>query len=145
MSAGWEVWVLDLDSGKRQRITSSGGHRPVDPHGDGMVYYTKLNVFGLWRMPVAGGTEELVSDLIRYYNHDDWQLNKTGLYLRLYDPDEQLSVYHQDLQASAAPELILRGVANEILELHDVTADGQRLLLVRVSAPSQDIMAASGW
>ena len=38
-----------------------------------------------------------------------------------------------------------RGTSNEIFELNDVTPDGQRLLLVRVFAPSQDIMAASGW
>ena len=145
LSGSWEVWVLDVESGERNRITNSGGYRPVDPYADGMVYYTKLNVFGLWRMPIAGGTEELVSDLIRHFNHDDWQLNESGLYLRLYDAQQELSVFRQDLQASAAPELILRGAANEILELHDVTPDGQRLLLVRVVAPSQDIMAASGW
>ena len=150
LSGSWEIWVMELVNRETRRITSAGGHRPVDPYGDGMVYYTKLNVFGLWRMPVAGGAEQLVSELLRYYNHDDWQLNRSGFYLRLYDDDNELSIYHQDLQSQdlqslGAPELILRGNAKEIIELHDVTPDGQRLLLVRIAAPSQDIMAASGW
>jgi len=145
LSGGWEVWQLDLASNERRRISKQGGYRPTDPYGDGMVYYTKLNRFGLWRMPVAGGDEELVSDLIRFYNHDDWQLNSSGLYLRLYDVDKNISVYHQSPGFEAEPTLVLRGTANEVLKLNDVTPDGQRLLLIRVIAPSQDIMAASDW
>ena len=110
-----------------------------------MITLEKVFQQGLVPLQSAGGDEELVSDLIRFYNHDDWQLNSSGLYLRLYDADKNISVYHQGPGFEAEPTLVLRGTADEVLKLNDVTPDGQRLLMIRVIAPSQDIMAASDW
>jgi Tol biopolymer transport system component len=145
MSGDWEVWSLRLSDGERQRITRHGGHRPLDPFGDGFVYYTKLDVFGLWRMSVNGGEEELVSDEVSFYNHESWSINDTGLYLALSEEGQELAVFRIDLADSWNREKMIDADSDDILRMHDVSADGERFLMIRVQSPKQDIMTVSGW
>ena len=145
LSGDWQIWALDLTDGSTRQLTPNGGHRPMS-FGDGFVYYTKLNMFGLWRIAEDGsGEEQLVSDEVQFYNHESWVVNQHGLYLPLADSPEEMSVYRIDLFDSGLPHRMLRIGAADSMTLHDVSADGERFLMTRIRAPRMDIMAVRDW
>lgn len=57
-SGSWQIWALPAAGGAAHQVTTNGG-MIAQPSPDGMwIYYTKNAQSGLWRIPVAGGSEE---------------------------------------------------------------------------------------
>ncbi|MEM9533280.1 MAG: winged helix-turn-helix domain-containing protein [Pseudomonadota bacterium] len=145
-SGDWQIWRLDRASGERTQLTVNGGTLPVDPLDDGWVYYTKLSVYGLWRIPLAGGEEELVTHLVEFYNQDSWVLNERGIFLTLIRGQAPSAIYRIPWTPEANPELIAPVTGGtDVIHLKDVSRDGQRLLLVRWQNTRQDIMVSRDW
>jgi eukaryotic-like serine/threonine-protein kinase len=60
----WQVWRMPLAGGEPVRLTTNGGFSPVE--SGGFVYYQQSDerAAGLWRVPVEGGQETKVLDLV---------------------------------------------------------------------------------
>ena len=142
----WQIWELELETGRRRQITENGGTQPVDPRGDGHIYYTKLSRFGIWRIPLDGGEEELLSNLLEFYNQDSWTVTAQGIYLSLIRGSEPSAIYRLPLEGEAIPQRVLAGRGgSDLVSLEDVSEDGSALLLVHWSNSQQDIMISRDW
>jgi Tol biopolymer transport system component len=61
-NGSWQIWKISLESGQMQQITQNGGFVAQESPDGKWIYYTKYNLPGLWRLPVAGGNEVKVLD-----------------------------------------------------------------------------------
>jgi Tol biopolymer transport system component len=59
-TGAWQVWKQPVDGGGARQITFNGGFAPQESADGQWLYYAKLNSDGLFRVPVAGGSEALV-------------------------------------------------------------------------------------
>jgi Tol biopolymer transport system component/DNA-binding winged helix-turn-helix (wHTH) protein len=77
-SGSKQVWKLPAGGGQSTQVTRHGGFQAFES-GDGRyVYYAKQwHGRGVWRVPVNGGPETLVSDMAW---HNLWTLAGDGLY-----------------------------------------------------------------
>lgn len=81
-SGDWQVWKAPLDEGKPERVTHQGGFAASESSDGAYVYYSKhgFPYPGVWRIPVSGGPEEIVSSLVRPMTWADWSLAARGIY-----------------------------------------------------------------
>jgi Tol biopolymer transport system component len=56
----FQVWRIRVDGGQMTQLTFHGGWSPLESCDGRYVFYTKVSQSGVWRIPVAGGTEEQV-------------------------------------------------------------------------------------
>jgi Tol biopolymer transport system component/DNA-binding winged helix-turn-helix (wHTH) protein len=62
-SGDWNIWKMAPQGGQPVQITRNGGREAFEAPGGEFVYFTKTPPeCGIWRVPVAGGTEVRVSD-----------------------------------------------------------------------------------
>lgn len=73
-----QIWKLPAAGGPAVQITRGGGIQAVESADGKYVYYAKEQYGrGVWRVPVNGGPETLVSDEAW---HNLWSLSSDGLY-----------------------------------------------------------------
>ena len=73
-----EVWKMPADGSAREvQVTRNGGWRSRESFDGKTLYFQKLDLPGLFRMPVDGGTEERFADV---RSPEDWQLTQDGIY-----------------------------------------------------------------
>ncbi len=87
-SGQWQVWKVESDGeerGSARQVTRRGGFAPTESLDGRHVYYCE-NRSGtiapdnaLWRVPVAGGEEELVVSSLRS-SYGNWDVTAQGLY-----------------------------------------------------------------
>jgi Tol biopolymer transport system component len=62
-SGDWQIWKQPAQGGAAVQLTTAKGAREAFESLDGrFVYYAKLDVSGIWKVPVAGGEETRVLD-----------------------------------------------------------------------------------
>ena len=77
-SGSKQIWKMRLQGGQASQVTQQGGFQAFESADGRYVYYAKQkHGRGVWRVPVDGGPETLVSDLVW---HNLWSLTDTGLY-----------------------------------------------------------------
>ena len=78
-----QVWKMATDGGGATvQVTKSGGAGGIESP-DGYLYYAKgrsEKAVGLWRVPIGGGVEELVTGELRWPNWNSWTLTGDGVY-----------------------------------------------------------------
>jgi len=74
----WQVWKALAEGGPARQVTSKGGREAFESPDGKFVYYTRLNVAGVWRVPVEGGEEVQVLD---QGNQGRWALLQQGVCL----------------------------------------------------------------
>ena len=65
----WHVWSADVDGGAPRAITAEGGYAALESLDGQSLYYVRIDRRGLWRRPVGGGTDTLVTDAV---GADEW-------------------------------------------------------------------------
>ncbi len=90
----WQVWKMPSAGGTTTAVTTGGGFlalaTPSDQHP--MLYYTRIDAPGLYRMPLEGGQEELVLSSLFDDDWGNWLPTETGLYFLQRRPS-RLSFY----------------------------------------------------
>ena len=79
-SGTWQVWKVSAQGGVPVQVTAHGGFAAYE--SGGVLYYSKHNMPGpeVWRMPVEGGTEALLSPLVRPETWASWAPVDRGVY-----------------------------------------------------------------
>lgn len=135
----WQIWRRSQD-GDYSRLTSDGGHRPFDS-GDGYVYYTKVNIYGLWRTPVDGdGPEEFVSPAVSYAYHERWLIRDGQLIIPRYTEHKPWRLVAVDLSTEEETVLLTLPSERELM-LTDVSAAMDRFLLFEARDRRRDVLA----
>ena len=71
---------LQLAGGDGQQVTKQGGFAAFESSDGKYLYYAKLDVAGLWRIPVEGGEESLVLDQLKPREWGYWAVADGGIY-----------------------------------------------------------------
>ncbi len=76
----FQLWKVSPGGGTPVQITRTGGLAAAES-ADGFLYYSKYENEGIWRMPLAGGAEERVSDRPDGFDWFSWALAPGGIYI----------------------------------------------------------------
>jgi Tol biopolymer transport system component len=60
----WQIWKQPVKGGAAQQITRRGGFAPLESPDGKWLYYSKSDADGLFRLPLSGGEETRVVDLL---------------------------------------------------------------------------------
>lgn len=141
---GWHLWRTDVDSQTSpQLLTIGAGRTPHTSPSDNYIYYTRPHGTGIWRVPLAGGEEEQVTDQLRFRSRRGWTMTQQGIFYVDYQ-NRKTVIQHIDW-AFAEPEVaavIESRVSGADLSIHP---NGNRILLTRHDDRRADIVQARGW
>ena len=79
-SGSWQVWRMPAEGGSAVQITQNGGFAAFESPDGQFVYYAKFTEPGIWRVPVEGGEETLVLDLLQPGLWGYWAVVDEGIY-----------------------------------------------------------------
>ena len=72
-SGVWQIWKVDASGGRAARqVTDNGGYAAMESPDGHWLYVARLDRVGLWRRPVAGGPETLVSERVLAEQWPNW-------------------------------------------------------------------------
>jgi hypothetical protein len=91
-------WWRDLASGPETQVTCHGGFFGIESYDGKTLFYSKIEGGGLWSIPVAGGTEELVTPALhrRYWGH--FAVTGDGIYLLDVDATPRPTIVYYSFQ-----------------------------------------------
>ena len=76
-----QLWKIQLDGRPPVQVTKHGGVVATESADGRFLYYAKLDVPGIWRMPLQGGEETLILDQPYVpFAWWDWALGRNGIY-----------------------------------------------------------------
>src|SRR5215204_4528440 len=141
-SDAFQIWKTPADGGQPVQVTQQGGFEAFESPNGELLYYTKgRGSGGIWQVPVAGGEERQVSELLGAAHWRYWAVLDDG-------------IYFVSPAASARPALKFYSFATRrvtqlgVLErdpLHGppgltVSPDGRSILYAQADQRSSDIM-----
>jgi Tol biopolymer transport system component/DNA-binding winged helix-turn-helix (wHTH) protein len=78
----FQLWKVPVNGGPPAQITKNGGVFAAESADGLSLYYAKLQVSGLYKMPLQGGEEERVLDRAGGGEWANWALARNGIYFR---------------------------------------------------------------
>jgi Tol biopolymer transport system component/DNA-binding winged helix-turn-helix (wHTH) protein len=78
----FQLWKVPVNGGTPVQITRNGGVFAAESADGHFLYYAKLQVPGIYKMPVLGGEEERVLDRAGGGDWANWALGGNGIYFR---------------------------------------------------------------
>lgn len=75
----WQVWRFDTLNNNHEQITRNGGLHAMEGKNHQWLYISKHDEPGLWRLHMASGTWEKVSDEVASGFHRSWDLLEDGV------------------------------------------------------------------
>jgi Tol biopolymer transport system component/DNA-binding winged helix-turn-helix (wHTH) protein len=76
----FQLWKVPLKGGSPVEITKAGGLAAVESADGRLLYYSKAETGGVWRMPLNGGQESRVLDQPSGRTWYNWGLARNGIY-----------------------------------------------------------------
>ena len=130
------IWKMPAAGGPEQRVTVNGGIYAAESHDSAYIYYSRGPTDPtLWRMPVKGGAEDLVSGAPKPFGTSHWALAATGIYI--VDQNGNLIFYDFARRQTSTiihhPEFL----TNWSLA---VSPDGREVVWPQVDARAADLM-----
>ena len=130
-----QVWKVPSQGGAPVRVTHNGGMVAIESPDGKSLYYAKQPGRGsLWKVPLAGGPEEMISDSIYRFNY---AVVENGVYVMRNGGIDFIE------SATGKSRSILR-VPNPDLGL-DLSPDGRYLLYAQVDSGGTDLMLIDGF
>jgi len=82
----WEVWRMGVEGGEAVRVAGEGAFAAMESVDGKWVYDTRTaGAPGIWRVPVAGGAEELMTDELEGRLWGQWAVSAKGLFYAVFD------------------------------------------------------------
>jgi Tol biopolymer transport system component/DNA-binding winged helix-turn-helix (wHTH) protein len=76
-----QIWKMQLDGGSPVQVTTKGGVVGAESSDGRFLYFAKIDLPGLWKMPLHGGPETRIFDQpFRPFSWWDWGLTEKGIY-----------------------------------------------------------------
>jgi len=125
----YELWKQDIASAISTQITRHGGFSGVESYDGRYLYYVKYFRSGIWRMPIDGGEEELITDLPEPWYLRYWDISETGLYFYDIAASPRPAIKYYDFKTRQTKTVLeLEGQAMEWTPGISVSRDGRTLL-----------------
>ena len=144
----FQLWKIQLDGGPPVQVTKNGGIFGTESADLRFLYYSKLGVPGIWKMPLQGGEETLVLDqpyrdftissggaFIAWW---DWALVRNGIYFLNFESYSNATVEFFDFSThKIIPIWTLTKPPGFGLS---ISADGRSILYVQNENQKSEIM-----
>jgi Tol biopolymer transport system component/DNA-binding winged helix-turn-helix (wHTH) protein len=136
-SAEWQIWNVDVDGGQLRQVTTDGGYAAIESADGQSLFVTRLDRLGLWRRPIAGGSETLVVDKVLAEQWPNWGLYDRGVFFVTSpdDGDPQLEVIEHGTVVPRAlarlPEFAWSGIT--------LSRDGSRVIFAHADRRAANI------
>ena len=97
-SGDWQVWRREISTGKETQVTHHGGFAAFESYDAKTLYYSRFDGGGIWKLPIGGGREDLVTDSLHrgYWGH--FAVTENGLYLIDADAKGGPALMYYDFQ-----------------------------------------------
>ncbi|MGD0798247.1 MAG: winged helix-turn-helix domain-containing protein [Acidobacteriaceae bacterium] len=133
-----EVWKMSSHGGTAVQVTHNGGEFPVESQDGKTLYFSRIlraDSGSIWRMPVAGGPEEQLSDSLYRVNY---AVARRGIYYMTHAGESGNSMLRfYDYATGATSTLLPMGRPEFGL---DVSPDGRYLVYAQLDDPASDLM-----
>ena len=127
------------------QITTNGAFRPEESPNARLIYYGKAYTNGLWSIPVEGGEERRVLELITGHN---WSVTSTGIYYFDFavPPGSPKLVKFYSFETGKVSQVgrVESTVSADFSGL-SVSPDGRWLLYSHIATTSSDLMLVDGF
>jgi Tol biopolymer transport system component/DNA-binding winged helix-turn-helix (wHTH) protein len=102
----WQVWKMPSEGGPAVQVTRQGGFSAIESVDRKFLYYSK-DPYGtqIWRMPLAGGEETLVSDQISA-RWAAWALVPAGIYFVTTETDSVPAIRFFDFETNKVKHVV---------------------------------------
>ena len=77
----FQLWKVPMAGGPPVQVTKNGGLQGFESADGRILYHTKYDVPGIWKVPVGGGEESLVVADFNSINYRSWVVCEKGIYL----------------------------------------------------------------
>lgn len=138
----WQVWRRELSDGKETQITRDGGFAAFESYDAKNLYYSKFDGGGLWSVPVAGGTEQHLTDAPHrgYWGH--FAVTDTGVYVVDSSTEPGPTILYYDFQSRRLkPILMLNQDTQPWTANLSASRDGRTLLFAQFELRNSIMMA----
>jgi len=105
-TGGWQVWRRELSTGKDTQITQHGGFAAFESYDAKTLYYSTFEGGGIWKVPVGGGQEELVTGRLHRGYWGSFAVTDDGLYFVDSDADGGPAVLYYNLQTRQVSRIL---------------------------------------
>ncbi len=138
-SGDWQVWRAPSAGGPAVQVTRKGGREALESPDGRLVYYTKLGVPGVYRVPVEGGEEV---QAVGQGQQGCWALGQrgAGLYLLKADATPTVEFYDFATRRSALIGEIPRARIFTVAGALAVSPDDVWILYVQLDRDDSDIV-----
>lgn len=142
-SGNWQVWKTAPSGGTAVQVTRRGGREAFESSDGRFVYYARGAEPGIWRIPVEGGEETLVTKQGR---QSYWALGMEGIFYIDFDskPRSIKLFSFSDLELKLIA-LLPPGTRFESAPSLAVSADGRRILYAGYKRLEGDILVAENF
>ena len=86
-NGAWEVWRMPASGGTAEQVTTAGGYAALESLDGQWLYFSRFDRKGLWRRPLSGGAEQLVTPDVAPEDWPDWGVTERGAFF-LARPDD---------------------------------------------------------
>jgi len=135
-----QLWKTQLDGGGSPiQVTRSGGVFAMESADRRFLYYAKLEIPGIWRMPLQGGEETRILDQpYRPFAWWDWALGQNGIYFIDFKTKPNITVgFFEFATRKIAPIWTL---ATPPFVGLSISADGKSILFAQNESRRSDIV-----
>jgi serine/threonine protein kinase/Tol biopolymer transport system component len=141
-AARQQIWKTRVAGGQPLQVTRHGGFEGFETFDGKYFYFVKdLASPGIWRVPVAGGEEELLPELASVHPFRSWDVGREGIYYVESKPKPVLKLFRfRDRKTLVVadvpqpPQRSERGLS--------VSADGSLILYLQVDSVRNEILVA---
>jgi dipeptidyl aminopeptidase/acylaminoacyl peptidase len=124
-----QVWKRNLASGQEEQLTRHGGFAAFESYNGKMLYYSRFEGGGIWRVPIGGGPEERITEALHRGYWGYFAVTETGLYLLDVDANPSPTILYYNFQTRAlTPVLRLKQTALPWRANLGASRDGRTLL-----------------
>jgi dipeptidyl aminopeptidase/acylaminoacyl peptidase len=142
-TGSWEIWKSDLSTGKEDQVTHNGGFASAESHDGKALYYSKPESAGIWKIPVKGGQERLISAALHlgYWGH--FAVTDTGIYLVDADQESPTIMFYSFESERLRPVFAFKGDQDPVPGAANLSAsrDGRTLMFTQISIQNSIVVA----
>jgi Tol biopolymer transport system component/DNA-binding winged helix-turn-helix (wHTH) protein len=141
-SGDLQIWKMPSQGGPAVQVTRKGGFEGFETEdGQFLLYVKTRETPGIWRVPVGGGDEVLVTDRDQVGYWRCWRIARGGIYFATASPPGRPRLEFLNLATGAIEELAqLSKLPDATIPGLAVSPDGRSLLLAQYDQNGSNII-----
>ena len=139
-----QIWRRELASGRETQVTHHGGFAGFESYDGKTLYFSKFDGAGIWRIQVAGGEEQRLTQAphLGYWGY--FSVTEHGLYLVDSDAKGGPAVMYYNFQSRQLKQILTLNGGQHIFPWTanlGVSRDGRTVVLAQGTSKSSIVLA----